>query len=80
MASYYSYFLVPTYLIIVKTIDVPGTEAIENIEMSIHGSNGQIDKMLLKNFVKSNEQPIFRQGSVDRFEIQQKDIGNVKKY
>ena len=44
-------------------------EQIDNIEMNIHGSNGQIDKLLLKDHVKSNE---------NQFEIKHQDIGNVR--
>jgi hypothetical protein len=63
-----------------KTIDIQRTDVIDNIEMSIHGSNGDIDKILLKDFVKVNEQRIFQKGSLDQFEIKQKDIGNVRIY
>jgi hypothetical protein len=64
----------------VKTVDVQRTDAIDNIEMSIYGSNGQIDKILLKDFVKLNEQKIFQKESFDQFEIKEKDIGNVRIY
>jgi hypothetical protein len=48
--------------------------------MNIHGSHGEINKILLKDFVQSNEQEIFQKGSLDQFEIKEKDIGNVRIY
>jgi len=48
--------------------------------MNIHGSDGEINKILLKKFVQSNEQEIFQKGSLDQFEIKEKDIGNVRIY
>jgi hypothetical protein len=66
------------YLVTVQTADVQQTETIENIEMNIHGSNGQIDKLLLKDHVKSNENKLFQKGSSNHFEIKHQDIGNVR--
>jgi hypothetical protein len=66
------------YSITVTTADVQQTETIGNVEMNIHGSNGQIDKILLKDHVKSNENQLFQKGSSDQFEITDKDIGNVR--
>ena len=40
------------YLITIQTIDIQPIDRIENIEMNICGSNGQIDKILLKDYVK----------------------------
>jgi len=48
--------------------------------MSIHGSHGTIEKILLKDFIQSNEQEIFQKGNLDQFEIKEKDIGNVRIY
>ncbi|CAF5038510.1 unnamed protein product, partial [Rotaria socialis] len=45
------------------------TDRIENIEMSIQGSTGQIDKFSLKDHMKS---------SLDRFKIEHTDIGNIE--
>ncbi|CAF1064509.1 unnamed protein product [Rotaria sordida] len=66
------------YSITIRTADVQRIDTIENIEMSIHGSNGHIDKILLKDHVKSNQQKIFQKGSLDEFEIEDKDIGDIE--
>jgi hypothetical protein len=59
-------------------VDIHRTDAIDNIQMSIIGSNGRIDKILLKNFIRSsNEQEIFQKGSSNQFEIKENDIGDV---
>jgi hypothetical protein len=65
-------------LVTVQTADVQRAETIDNIEMSIRGSNGQIAKMKLKDHTKSNDKQLFQRGSADQFEIKQKDIGNVR--
>ncbi|CAF2520074.1 unnamed protein product [Rotaria sp. Silwood2] len=66
------------YSVTIQTADVQQTDTIENIEMIIHGSNGQIDKILLKDHIKSDEQQIFQQGSLDEFEIKDEDIGDIE--
>lgn len=66
------------YVITIKTIDIQRTNAIDNIQMSIQGSDGDIDKILLKDFVKNNEHQIFQKDSLNQFEFEQKDIGNVR--
>ncbi len=68
------------YLVTVQTGDGQQEITIGNIEMSIRGSDGETDKILLKDHVKSNEQQLFQKGSLDQFEIKHKDIGNVRIY
>ncbi|CAF4501710.1 unnamed protein product [Rotaria socialis] len=58
-----------TYLVKIHTVDTEQTDRIENIEMSIQGSTGQIDKFSLKDHMKS---------SLDRFKIEHADIGNIE--
>ncbi|UJR10158.1 hypothetical protein I4U23_014374 [Adineta vaga] len=66
------------YMVTVHTGNVRHDETVENIEMSVHGSNGDIEKVLLKDHWKSDEQSTFQKGSVDQFEIKHKDIGNIE--
>ena len=77
LKSYY-YCLVEIYSIKVKTADVQQMSTIDNIQMFIHGSNGQIDKILLKDHAKSEQEKLFQRGSLDQFEIKHHDIGNVR--
>lgn len=71
--------LVPSiYFINIKTFDVNQAEINENIEMSIHGSNGEIAKFLLKNCAKNKDKELFQRGNDDQFEIEHDNIGNVK--
>lgn len=46
--------------------------------MSIHGSNGEIAKFLLKNCAKNKDKELFQRGNDDQFEIEHDNIGNVK--
>jgi hypothetical protein len=46
--------------------------------MIVRGSNGQIAKILLKDYAKLNDKQLFQKGNFDEFEIEYKDIGNVK--
>lgn len=73
---FYSY-LVETYFITTKTFDVHRTSAIDRIQMSIVGSQGQIDKIHLRDFLRSNEREMFQKGSFNQFELKEKDIGNA---
>ncbi|CAF0819854.1 unnamed protein product [Rotaria sp. Silwood1] len=66
------------YSVTIQTADVQQTDTIENIEMTIHGSNGKIDKLLLKDHIKSDKQKIFQQGNLDEFEIKNEDIGDIE--
>ena len=59
-----------TYFITIKTLE---SEQVDDIQMDIHGSDGDIEKISLKNFINLNEK-----GSLDQFEIKHKDIGNVR--
>ena len=65
-------------MVTVHTGDVHADEIPKNIQMSIQGSNDEIEKVLLKDHWKSDEQQLFRKGSSDQFEIKHKDIGNVR--
>jgi hypothetical protein len=69
------FYLVETYLIATKTVDIHRTNAIDNMQMSIVGSNGRIDRILLKDLIQSNEE-LFQKGSLNQFEIKEKDIGD----
>lgn len=72
-------FLVPpTYLISIQTADVTQIKTTENVEMIVRGSDGQIAKILLKDYAKLNDKQLFQKGNFDEFEIEYKDIGNVK--
>ena len=71
--------LVETYFITTKTVDVHRTSAIDRIQLSIVGSNGQIDGIQLKSALRSHEQKMFRKGSFNQFEIKEEDIGNTIK-
>ncbi|CAF1216392.1 unnamed protein product [Adineta steineri] len=66
------------YLVTVHTAWVQPAEPIENIQLTIRGSDGSIDKVLLKDYAKSNEQQLFQKGSSDQFEIKHKDIGKIE--
>ncbi|CAF4374109.1 unnamed protein product, partial [Adineta steineri] len=57
---------------------VQPAEPIKNIQLTIRGSDGSIDKVLLKDYAKSNEQQVFQNGSSDQFEIKHKDIGKIE--
>lgn len=64
----------------IQTADVLQTEKTDNIQINIQGTDGEIEKFLLKNNIKSTNQRIFQQGSLDLFEIKHKDIGQVREY
>jgi hypothetical protein len=66
------------YLITIQTTDVSPTETIENVEMIVRGSDGQIAKILLKDYSKLNDKQLFQKGNLDEFEIEHKNIGNVR--
>ncbi|CAF3864693.1 unnamed protein product [Adineta steineri] len=66
------------YLVTVHTAWVQPPEPIKNIQLTIRGSDGSIDKVLLKDYAKSNEQQLFQKGSSDQFEIKHKDIGKIE--
>ena len=66
------------YMVTVRTGDVPHNAIAENVQMSIRGANGEVEKVLLKEHWKSDEQQkIFQQGKTDQFEIKHADIGQV---
>ncbi len=67
----------PMYLISIKTGDVSQNKTTENVEMIIRGSDGQIARILLKDYAKSNSNQLFQQGNLDQFEIEHRNIGNV---
>ncbi|CAF3856631.1 unnamed protein product [Rotaria magnacalcarata] len=58
-----------TYLVKIQTVDTEQTDRIDNIEMSIQGSTGQIDKFSLKDHMKSD---------LDQFQVEHADIGNIE--
>jgi hypothetical protein len=66
------------YLISIQTANVSQNKTTENVEMIIRGSNGQIAKILMKDYAKFNEKQLFQKGNFDEFEIEHPDIGNVK--
>ncbi|CAF3803025.1 unnamed protein product [Rotaria sordida] len=66
------------YLITIRTADVPQTETTDNVEMIVRGSDGQIAKILLKDYAKLNDKQLFQQGNLDEFEIEYEDIGNIE--
>jgi hypothetical protein len=66
------------YLISIQTGDISENEIIENVEMIVRGSDGQIAKILLKDYAKSNDKQLFQKGNLDQFEIEHKNIGNVR--
>lgn len=66
------------YFVTVQTANVLQKNTTENVEMIVRGSNGQIAKMLLKNCAKHRNKSLFEQGNLDEFEIEHKDIGNVR--
>ena len=66
------------YLISIQTGDVSQNETIENVEMIVRGSDGQITKILLKDYAISNDKQLFQKGNLDLFEIEHENIGNVK--
>ncbi|CAF0906528.1 unnamed protein product [Adineta steineri] len=68
----------PKYIITIQTGDVPQQETTENIEITIRGSDEQIDKILLKDYAKFNNEQLFQKGNVDEFEIDHTDIGNIE--
>ena len=46
--------------------------------MIVRGSDGQIAKILLKDYAKLNDKQLFQKGNFDEFEIEYENIGNVK--
>ncbi|CAF0923501.1 unnamed protein product [Adineta ricciae] len=67
------------YMVTVRTGDVPHNEIAENVQISIRGANGEVEKVLLKEHWKSDEQQkIFQQGKTDQFEIKHADIGQIE--
>lgn len=46
--------------------------------MIIRGSNGQLAKILLKNYAKFKDKQLFQKGNCDEFEIENGNIGNVR--
>jgi hypothetical protein len=46
--------------------------------MIVRGSDGQIAKILLKDYAKLNDKKLFQKGNFDEFEIEYENIGNVK--
>jgi hypothetical protein len=46
--------------------------------MIVRGSDGQIPKILLKDYRKFNDKQLFQKGNLDEFEIEHKDIGSVR--
>ncbi|CAF2907936.1 unnamed protein product [Rotaria sp. Silwood2] len=68
----------PTYLVTLRTANVSQMETTENVEMIVRGSDGQIAKILLKDYAKSNGKPLFQQGNLDEFEIEHEDIGTIE--
>ena len=71
------FLALPMYLINIKTADVMQNQTTENIEMIIRGSDGQISRILLKDYVKSNSNQLFQKGNLDQFEIEHHNIGTV---
>jgi hypothetical protein len=65
------------YLISIKTADVIQNQTTENVEMIVRGSDDQITRILLKDFVKSNSNQLFQKGNLDQFEIEHRNIGTV---
>jgi len=73
------FFVAPSkYLIAIQTADASQSETTENIEMIVRGSDGQITKILLKDYRKFNDKQLFQKGNLDEFEIEHKDIGSVR--
>ncbi|CAF4208316.1 unnamed protein product [Adineta steineri] len=68
----------PKYIITIQTGDVPQQETTENIEITVRGSDEQIDKILLKDYAKFNNEQLFQKGNLDEFEIDHTDIGNIE--
>ena len=46
--------------------------------MIIRGSDGQIEKISLKDYAKSKNKQLFQKGNLDEFEIEHQNIGNVR--
>lgn len=54
-------------MVTIHTVDIQQTDNLKIFEMSIRGLNGSINKILLKDYVKS-----------DLFEITHEDVGDVR--
>ena len=78
MKTNYIYLAQSIYLVTVRTANVVQTATTENVEMIVRGSDGQIAKILLKDYAKLKEKQLFRQGNLDEFEIEHNDIGDVR--
>jgi len=70
----------PVYLIRIQTGDAVQSQTNDNVEMIIRGMNGQISKILLKDFSTSQEKELFQRANLDEFEIEYESIGNVKHF
>lgn len=46
--------------------------------MIVRGSEGQITRILLKDYAKQNDKTLFQRGNFDEFEIDYEDIGTVR--
>ena len=67
----------PMYLISIKTADVVQNATTEDVEMIVRGSDGQIARILLKDYSKSDSNQLFQKGNLDQFEIDHQNIGTV---
>ncbi|CAM4769776.1 unnamed protein product [Rotaria magnacalcarata] len=66
------------YLVTIQTADVSQSKTTDNVEMIVRGSEGQIAKLLLKDYAQILDENIFQQGNSDAFEIEHEDIGNIE--
>lgn len=66
------------YNISIRTANVIQHQTTENIEMSIQGSDKQIAKIFLKDYVNEKDKRIFQPGNLDQFEIEHENIGKVR--
>ena len=65
------------YIITIQTGEGSPVDTTDSIEMIIRGVDGQMAKMLLKDHVQVNDNPLFQRGALDEFEIEHADIGQV---
>jgi GrpB-like predicted nucleotidyltransferase (UPF0157 family) len=65
------------YLISIQTADVQQNKTTENVEIIVRGSDGQIARILLKDYAKLNPNQLFQKGNLDQFEIEHQNIGTV---
>ncbi|CAF4318462.1 unnamed protein product [Rotaria magnacalcarata] len=66
------------YLVTIQTADVSQSKTTDNVEMIVRGSEGQLAKLLLKDYAQILDENIFQQGNSDAFEIEHEDIGNIE--